>query len=430
MSLSFPISAINKHQVTGNPCKRVVICHHVRNMQIDKFLKNTAKEIECDNEYTFRCTNLLTAAAADFLNYMFIDDGEIQEKLGMDPIRKGSNNSNFYVSSNTGEATMLFTSLTNAQIEKFVKDGNRWASDHRRPIEFVEITGSVTDSKSAESWANYYIKTEPELHHIFVTANMAARSFSVPKVVNGIMMVNEPGYASATQKYERLATIDKENENKIGNMYWFNFSGIKAVCPLYNVIYSELDYANGKKDIDGKPLTKMLDCINIFVQDGNYVNEKLQKWTEIDLFNEIHKNEISCDSVSVYLMNYCPELKDMLDKLFYGKKLDFKTFAIKGIALGKTAQLKIKTKSDKPQNKKSNKDDQQKEYKTQINMWETCTAITMITLAHDEEDRDFDNFYCDFVNILKDNFDESMEKSMREIWNTIFVGKNIIKMKK
>ena len=425
MSLSFPLSTIQQHQIEGNPCKRVIINHHVRNLQINHFLKKTAKENEYDDEYTFRCNNLMTSAASDFFDYMFIDDGKIQKRLGMNPSKKGQNKNNFYVSHEKGEATIVFTSLTNKEIEKLVKEGNDWAKRNGLPIVFNEITGNVTNCIHAEEMANDFIVTEKEVHHVFITANMASRSFSVPKVVNGIMMVNEPGYAAAIQKSDRLATIDKTNENKIGNMYWFNFSGISAVCPLYNVIYSDYLDTNTKKDINGKRLTRMLDCINIFIQNDNDVNEKLQKWTETDLLNEIHKGEVNHNFVSSFLINNYPELKDAVDELLRDKTIDFQSFAMKYNFLGKTNQLAIKTKSSKPQNKKLSKDAEKKEHKTQINMWELTTTIVVKTLAHDKAHREFDVFYCDFVNIFKDNFEDSMKKKIKEIWQKIFVEKGL-----
>lgn len=103
--------------------------------------------------------------------------------------------------------------------------------------------------------------------------------------------------------------------------------------------------------------------------------------------------------ISKYLKNNCPEFVDILEKHFHGRDLIFKRFNAKAVTIKCTKEVAL----------------------------ELCTEITFLTLNHYAEDRDFDNFYCDCYEVLRnENFEEStMEKLLRDIWENIFVGKNI-----
>ena len=140
--------------------------------------------------------------------------------------------------------------------------------------------------------------------------------------VNGIMMVNEPALASAEQKYNRLSTFDYDNQNKIGNMYWFNFNSMKCVCPLYTLLYNDVLENKKKKDINGNPLVNMFDCIDIFEQYDQTMKEKTHKWEENDIFDSINKGTISHDEVTAHIVNFCPELEDAIAKFIENFKID------------------------------------------------------------------------------------------------------------
>ena len=405
-----------------NVAKRVKINHHIRNISFDKFLKdadNFIKENKNEDEYSYRCQNILMNTTAEFLNYMWISTEQKmfdKKKKGKFEIVSGNNSSNFYLSKNPGEATIIFTSLTNDEQNKFVELANEWGHDK---IKFFAINGEKTTSACAEIMANGIIRTHSDSHCVFVTANMAARSFSVPKIVNGIMMVNEPGYASATQKYERLSTIDRENPNKISNMYWFNFKSLNLICPLFNMMYIDIVENGKKKDTNGKSIKLMNDTINIFQQDDEAQSETGAKWKKEDIFKEINKGIVHHDFIAANIRNCFPEIENVVAEIL--KNINLNDLELKTQKIGKTTQQKLNggksAKREKENPDEPEKDDNfgEKRISVKYSNLEIATAMVMRTLEHEKSDRDFENFVCDCKHIFTS--EGLRQAAIKKIWN-------------
>lgn len=412
----------------NNHAKRVKIKHHIRNVDFDKFLKNVSINDlkDGEDEYSFRCQNILMKTTNSFLDYMW---NPTSTKMFIKKLTKSGkaisnydpeNSSNFYLSRNPGEATIIFTSLTNEQQIKFVETANIWGRDFK--IKFFAINGLETSNACAEIRANGLINVYSDYHCVFVTANMAARSFSVPKIVNGIMMVNEPCYASAIQKYNRLSTIDWANLNKVGHMYWFNFKSLKLICPLFNIMYIDLNENKNKKDINGKSIKLMFNTIDIFEQDNESQAENFRVWNENDIFNEIAKGEVRHSFIANHLRNCVPELENMIAEI--RKTINLNDMNLKTIKLGKTIQKNINGgKSGKRIKENNNEDDRketEKSVKIKVSDLEIATSMVSMTLAHNEEKRSFGNFMFD-CNYLFTN--EGLRKigvtKLNTIWNII-----------
>jgi len=409
----------------NNVAKRVKINHHIRNISFDKFLKdadNFIKENKNEDEYSFRCQNILMKTTTEFLNYMWISAEQKmfdKKKKGKFEIVSGNNFSNFYLSKNPGEATIIFTSLTNDEQNKFVELANEWGLNHN--IKFFAINGEKTTSACAEIMANGIIRTHSDSHCVFVTANMAARSFSVPKIVNGIMMVNEPGYASATQKYERLSTIDRENPNKISNMYWFNFKSLNLICPIFNMMYIDIVENGKKKDTNGKSIKLMNDTINIFQQDDESQSETEAKWKKEDIFKEINKGIVHHDFIAANIRNCFPEIETIVADVL--KNINLNDLELKTQKIGKTTQQKlnggksakrVKENPDEPE-----KDDNfgEKRISVKYSNLEIATAMVMKTLRYEKADRDFENFICDCTNIFtREGLIKIGKTNIQKIW--------------
>ena len=378
-----------------------------------------------DDEYSFRCQNILMKTTTSFLDYMW--NPSVKTMFVQKTTKSGkkisnydpTNSSNFYLSRNVGEATIIFTSLTNKQQTEFVKTANLWGNNLN--IKFFAINGLETSNACAEILANGLIKVYSNFHCVFVTSNMAARSFSVPKIVNGIMMVNEPGYASATQKYERLSTIDWDNLNKVSHMYWFNFKSLKLICPLFNIMYIDFNEKKKQKDINGKPIKTMFDTIDIFSQDNETQAETTKKWTEQDIFNEINKGIVKHDFISNHLRNCVPELEEIIAEI--RKNLDFDKFNLKSVKLGKTNQKNLNggksgdiIRHEKPEDDEEN----EKKVKAKFSDLEIATTMVTLTLGHDIEDRNFGNFCIDCKYLFSfEGIRAIGAENIEKIWNIV-----------
>lgn len=412
----------------NNVAKRVKINHHIRNISFDKFLKDAdkfIKENKNEDEYSFRCQNILMNTTTEFLNYMWISAEQKmfdKKKKGKFEIVSGNNSSNFYLSKNPGEATIIFTSLTNDEQNKFVELANEWGLNHN--IEFFAINGEKTTSACAEIMANGIIRTHSYSHCVFVTANMAARSFSVPKIVNGIMMVNEPGYASATQKYERLSTIDRENPNKISNMYWFNFKSLNLICPLFNMMYIDIVENGKKKDTNDKSIKLMNDTINIFQQDDEAQSETETKWKKEDIFKEINKGIVHHDFIAANIRNCFPEIENVVAEVL--KNINLNDLELKTQKIGKTTQQKLnggksaKRVKENPDDTEENDNFGEKRISVKYSNLEIATAMVMRTLEHEKSDRDFDSFECDCKHIFtNEGLFKIGKKNIQKFWAEI-----------
>ena len=414
----------------NNHATRVKINHHIRNVDFDLFLKQIEIEDlkDGEDEYSFRCQNILMKSTRSFLDYMWnpINTEMFVEKLTKSgkPISNynPTNSNNFYLSRNPGEATIIFTSLTNDEQNKFVEMANLWGGNFK--IKFFAINGNVTCNASAELLANGLINLYSEYHCVFVTANMAARSFSVAKIVNGIMMVNEPSYSAAIQKSNRLSTIDWDNLNKIGNMYWFNFKSLKLICPLYNIMYIDYNENKNKKDIYGNPIKIMLDSIDIFkfyVQENESQNEISVRWTEQDLFNEIANGEVKHSFIANHIRNCVPELESIISEI--RETINIDDLELESIKLGKSFQNKINGgKSVKIIRDTENKNENEieKTKKVKVSDLEIATSLVMITLEHEESKRCFGNFEFDCRYIFTPEGRRKIgENKLHKIWDII-----------
>lgn len=433
MAILFKKSFISQLQNNNNKAERVQIKHHVRNIDFDKFLKeidmNDVKDSE--DEYSFRCQNILMKTTTSFLDYMW---NPADNKMFVKKTTKNgrvisnydeTNSTNFYLSRNAGEATIIFTSLTKKQQSDFVKVADIWGKSYN--IKFFAINGDETSNACAEIMANSIIKTNADYHCVFVTANMAARSFSVPKIANGIMMVNEPGYGPAVQKYNRLATIDWDKvidgkNTKVGHMYWFNFKSLKLVCPLVNILYIDLKEKKKQNDIYGKPVKTMIDAIDIFSQDGETQAENAKKWTENDIFNEINKGIVKHDFIANHLRNCVPELEEIISEI--RQTIDLDKLKLKNIVLGKTIQQNhcggksnktIKSKKKEAENEETNK-----KKKVKISDLEIATTMVAMALGHEVTDRNFRNFCgdCKYMFTLE-GIRQIGEENIQKVWNII-----------
>ena len=427
MAKLFDTKYITKLQQNNNVAPRVKIVHHVRNIEFDKFLKETEmNDIKAgDDEYSFRCQNILMKTTTSFLDYMW--NPSVKTMFVQKTTKSGkkisnydpTNSSNFYLSRNAGEATIIFTSLTNKQQTEFVKMANLWGTNLN--IKFFAINGLETSNACAEILANGLIKVHSDSHCVFVTSNMAARSFSVQKIVNGIMMVNEPGYSSAIQKYNRLSTIDWDNLNKVSHMYWFNFKSLKLICPLFNIMYIDLNEKKKQKDINGKSIKTMFDTIDIFSQDNETQAETTKKWTEQDIFNEINKGIVKHDFISNHLRNCVPELEEIIAEI--RKNLDFDKFNLKSVKLGKTNQKNLNggksgdiIRPEKPEDDEEN----EKKVKAKFSDLEIATTMVTLTLGHEETDRNFMNFCgdCKYLFTLE-GIRQIGEENISRVWEII-----------
>ena len=416
----FSNTLIKMHKNNTNTVNRVKIIHHVRNIDVHNFLKGIS-DIEIaptkglgEDEYTMRCQNLLNNCAEGFLSYMWNID--VNEAYKFDSkIKPDMSKSNFFLSRNNGEATIIFTSLTNERQAYFVKNANEWSKRKGLNLYFIAINGDNMKTDYAENIANFEISIRENNHIVFVTANMAARSFSVPKIVNGIMMVNEPALASAEQKYNRLSTFDYDNQNKIGNMYWFNFNSMKCVCPLYTMLYNDVLENKKKKDINGKSLVNMFDCIDIFEQYDQTMKEKTHKWEENDIFDCINKGTISHDEVTAHIVNFCPEIEDAVAEMIKKFEIDVVSLNTKNWKIGKTLQKKLNAGRSKETKKKSK--NEEKEKKVRILNLEVATSLVGLILSHSKEDRDFDCFVTDACHIFSSDVVEKIgKKEMKNLW--------------
>jgi hypothetical protein len=427
MAKLFSTSFIKKLQQNNHEAKRVKIVHHVRNIEFDKFLKETEMNDikDGEDEYSFRCQNILMKTTTSFLDYMWNSNEKSMfvpktTKSGK-PISDFDEETypNFYLSRNVGEATIIFTSLTNKQQTEFVKRANLWGNNLN--IKFFAINGLETSNACAEILANGLIKVHSDSHCVFVTSNMAARSFSVPKIVNGIMMVNEPGYASAIQKYNRLSTIDWDNLNKVSHMYWFNFKSLKLICPLFNIMYIDLNEKKKQKDINGKPIKTMFATIDIFSQDNESQAETKKKWTEQDIFNEINKGIVKHDFISNHLRNCVPELEEIIAEI--RKKLDFGKFNLKSVKLGKTNQKNLNGGKScdiiRPEKPEDN-EESEKKVKAKFSDLEIATTMVTLTLGHNEIERNFRNFCADCMYLFTfEGIRAIGEKNLTKLWAVI-----------
>lgn len=423
----FSTKFINSLKQNNNVANRVKIIHHVRNIEFDKFLLETEMNDikDGEDEYSFRCQNILMKTTTSFLDYMW--NPSVKNLFVQKTTKTGkkisnydpTNSTNFYLSRNAGEATIIFTSLTNKQQTDFVKTANLWGNNHN--IKFFAINGTETSNACAEILANGLIKVHSDSHCVFVTSNMAARSFSVPKIVNGIMMVNEPGYASAIQKYNRLSTIDWDNLNKVSHMYWFNFKSLKLICPLFNIMYIDLNEKKKQKDINGKSIKTMFDTIDIFSQDGESQAENTKNWKEEDIFNEINKGIVKHDFISNHLRNCVPELEEIIAEI--RKKINFDQFNLKSVKLGKTNQKNLNggksgdtIHPEKPEENEEN----EKTVKVKFSDLEIATTMVTLTLGHEENDRDFGNFCidCKYVFTLE-GIRAIGPENMEKIWSIV-----------
>lgn len=412
-------------------CKRVTIYHHIRNATFGAFLKSKGKEIKKiknnEDEYSFRCQNLIVCCMELLCDYLWSPASSLCFNTEIIPDQR--NNHNFFLSKNPGEGTIWFTSLTIKEQLDAVAKGNQWAKNNGLKIMFWAINGDTTRTSFAEKMAEGRIACNPEYHHVFITANMAARSFSVAKIVNGVMLVNAPGVAPAEQKFKRLASVDYDNPSKEGHMYWFNFSDIKVTCPIYELIYQDILEKKEKVDQDGNKVKNILDdcgrvdCYNIFcVQNKDMKKEVPANWTEADLFQEINKNGFSHSALESFAYNdknLINEIKNMISALPQNFLIDAKTM------IASTGQENINggaSRKGKKRNKQNNDTEQDKKAEQKIIPVQLACKFCEFVLTREKEDRTFENFYIDSWHLFKkDAFNIVQKKQLLEkLWNNCF----------
>ena len=439
------ISAAYKNNVKCNPyddwedapeCKRVRITHHVRNMAINDMLRKKNTELKLtkntDDEYGFGCTQLLTICSTEMLDYLF--NSSVNTCFNTN--KKSLPTDNFFLSCNKHEATIFFTSLTNKQQEDFCKKGNTWAQSKKEfeHIMFVTINGIyLRNAQCAQIYANGIINSHPDKHIVFIASNMPSRSFSVPKLMNGVMFVNDPSNAAADQKTNRLTTIDADNENKIAHMYWFNFSDIRTVCPLYQQLYLDHENCRKYKDQNGKPFRSMIDCdTSIFkIQQGDLQKEVEKKWTTKELFEEINNHEFNNSCIANYVQNNQTEFVNKLIDLLSGYKFkkdilkDLPKISIKHDVNGGDINHGRTYKGSK--SNKAETEDKKKENNYMILPLQIATLIMRYWFEQEYEYRTYENF-CGIirsvlpVKIWDRFFDTQLnysEESAKELFNMI-----------
>lgn len=416
-----------------NEVKRVKLTHHVRNICINKLLQKISdeeikKKAEAKHEdvYSFGCSNLLMNGPAEFLSYMF-DQSEAKKQQmfvekktagGYKTMRRTDDKDNFFVSTNPGEATIIFTSLTNAAQKNFVDVANKWAGN--RKIKFFTINGEETNTRYAEDYANLMIAMHSSEHVVFVTNNMASRSFSVPKLVNGIMMVNAPGAAAAEQKFNRLTTFGQYDKDKKAHMYWFAFKAMNLVCPLVNFVWNDVASKKNMKDAKENPAKTMLDAIDIFdVVAQNDETTTQSRWTKEDIFKEMRSSMNQHDSLVNALSNFAPDLAEKLEKLVAALDNDDLS-AIKDVKLGKADMAEIdcgptfkKNGAEKQQSSKTDEKPSRRPDSVEI-------LAKVIQLLSESNHYEYESFIASFTHVIgASNMRKIGEPAFIELWKLV-----------
>ena len=141
------------------------------------------------------------------------------------------------------------------------------------------IDGNNTNGGDAEDYAKDIIDGCPNA--VFIATNMANRSFSVSKIKNEIILMNDPAEASYTQKAYRIAT----NDDVFKTGYIWDFTLGNTDDNLFGIIKPELDRGETLGLSAEKVLERILETKRV-----NFIFEALDN---PDAFNKISLEKLS-----------------------------------------------------------------------------------------------------------------------------------------
>jgi len=141
------------------------------------------------------------------------------------------------------------------------------------------IDGNNTNGGDAEDYAKDIIDGCPNA--VFIATNMANRSFSVSKIKNEIILMNDPAEASYTQKAYRIAT----NDDAFKTGYIWDFTLGSTDDNLFGIIKPELDRGETLGLSTEKVLERILETKRV-----NFIFEALYNQ---EAFNEIALEKLS-----------------------------------------------------------------------------------------------------------------------------------------
>ena len=141
------------------------------------------------------------------------------------------------------------------------------------------IDGNNTNGGDAEDYAKDIIDGCPNA--VFIATNMANRSFSVSKIKNEIILMNDPAEASYTQKAYRIAT----NDDVFKTGYIWDFTLDNTDDNLFGIIKPELDRGETLGLSTEKVLERILETKRV-----NFIFEALYNY---EAFNEIALEKLS-----------------------------------------------------------------------------------------------------------------------------------------
>ena len=141
------------------------------------------------------------------------------------------------------------------------------------------IDGNNTNGGDAEDYAKDIIDGCPNA--VFIATNMANRSFSVSKIKNEIILMNDPAEASYTQKAYRIAT----NDDVFKTGYIWDFTLGSTDDNLFGIIKPELDRGETLGLSAEKVLERILETKRV-----NFIFEALDN---PDAFNKIPLENLS-----------------------------------------------------------------------------------------------------------------------------------------
>lgn len=141
------------------------------------------------------------------------------------------------------------------------------------------IDGNNTSGGDAEDYAKGVLKAYPNA--VFIATNMANRSFSVSKIKNEIILMNDPAEASYTQKAYRIAT----NDDVFKTGYIWDFTLGNTDDNLFGIIKPELDRGDELGLSSEKVLERILETKRV-----NFIFEALYNQ---EAFNEIALKDLS-----------------------------------------------------------------------------------------------------------------------------------------
>jgi len=175
--------------------------------------------------------------------------------------------------------TMIFGGFPNKKQQKdFVKILQNILGDN---FEVYEINGDVTTNKKAEKKAIGIInrnrlnrKDGIEKQIIFVSKDMASRSFSIPEIDTVILMYDRGMINSTSQKISRAFTPGNnlyDDEKLVSHVVSLSLDASREHCPIDLYIIQEAARI-GEYDPNGSiegPIKNVASCYNVFQNTDN-----------------------------------------------------------------------------------------------------------------------------------------------------------------